>query len=90
VPAFAAAIPAQDLLAVPLIVGGEVVAVVYADQADGDVGSRLTPSTSWRTTIELVTRHAARSLEAVTAFRAAQLYVDPGAVARVPATRHGG
>jgi hypothetical protein len=89
-PAFAAARPAQDRLAVPLIVGGEVVAVVYADQADGDVGSRLAPAASWRTTIELVTRHAARSLEAVTAFRAAQLYVDPGAVARVPATRHDG
>jgi len=89
-PAFAATRPGKDLLAVPLIVGGEVVAVVYADQADGDVASRLAPATSWRSTIELVTRHAARSLEAVTAFRAAQLYVDPGAVASVPATRHGG
>lgn len=66
---------AEDTLAVPVIVGGEVVAVVYADQEARDFDSPQTPARSWRTTIELMTRYAARSLEAVTAFRTAQLFV---------------
>ena len=65
----------EDMLAVPVIVGGEVVAVVYADQEARDFDSPQTPARSWRTTIELMTRYAARSLEAVTAFRTAQLFV---------------
>lgn len=70
-------------LAVPVIVGGEVVAVVYADQEARDFDSPQTPARSWRTTIELMTRYAARSLEATTAFRTAHLFVG-GDAARGP------
>lgn len=66
---------AEDTLAVPVIVGGEVVAVVYADREARDFDSPQTPGRSWRTTIELLARYAARSLEAITAFRTAQLFV---------------
>ena len=62
----------DDLLAVPIILGGEAVAVVYAGQGPGEK-----PAPSWRTSVELMTRHAARSLEAVTAFRTAALIAAP-------------
>ena len=55
-------------LAVPVRVGGEVVAVVYADDA-GD-GPREVPS-AWPEVIEVLARHAARCLEVVTLSRAA-------------------
>jgi hypothetical protein len=76
VPAFVSGQPSDDMLAVPLVVGGEVVAVVYADQGPPGANGRR-PARSWRTAVELVTRHASRSLEAVTAFRTAQLFVSP-------------
>jgi hypothetical protein len=75
--------PSEDMLAVPVIVGGEVVAVVYADQEARDFDSPQAPGRPWRTTIELMTRYAARSLEAVTAFRTAQLFVG-GEASRGP------
>ena len=49
--------------AVPVIVGGRVVAVVYADSA-GDGREHAVPS-SWPEAIEVLTRHAARCLEAL-------------------------
>jgi len=55
-------------LAVPVRVGGEVVAVIYADDA-GD-GPREVPS-GWPEVIEVLARHAARCLEVVTLSRAA-------------------
>lgn len=51
-------------LAVPVIVGGRVVAVVYADAVRGDGHEKLVPS-SWPELIEVLARHAGRCLEAL-------------------------
>ncbi|MEQ1870383.1 MAG: hypothetical protein ABL961_10210, partial [Vicinamibacterales bacterium] len=54
-------------VAVPMIVNDEVVAVVYADQGqEGDIDRA-----SWPAIVELLARHASRSLEAITAHRLA-------------------
>jgi hypothetical protein len=50
-------------LAVPVRVGGETVAVIYADDAAD--GPRHVPS-AWPEAVELVARHAARCLEVLT------------------------
>lgn len=52
-------------LAVPVIVGGRVVAVVYADAVAIDGHHRHVPS-SWPELIEVLARHAGRCLEALT------------------------
>jgi hypothetical protein len=55
-------------LAVPVVVGGRVVAVVYADAVTLDGHERPVPS-SWPELIEVLARHAGRCLEALTAQR---------------------
>ncbi len=57
-------------LAVPVIVGGRVVAVVYADGVTLDGHERPVPS-GWPEVIEVLARHAGRCLEALTTQRAA-------------------
>ncbi len=52
-------------LAVPVIVGARVVAVVYADTVTED-GRNPTGVTGWIEVIEILARHAARCLEALT------------------------
>ena len=52
-------------LGVPVIVGGRVVAVVYADGVTEDGNEKLVPS-GWPEVIEILTRHAARCLESLT------------------------
>lgn len=52
-------------LAVPVIVSGRVVAVVYADAVASDGQQRHVPS-SWPELIEVLARHAGRCLEALT------------------------
>jgi hypothetical protein len=60
-------LPADRMgLAVPVIVGGRVVAVVYADSVSQDPEHHPVPS-GWPEVIEILTRHAARCLEALTA-----------------------
>jgi hypothetical protein len=60
-----AALPADRMgLAVPVTVGGRVVAVVYADGARG-LEHPVVPS-PWPEMVELLARHAARCLEALT------------------------
>lgn len=54
-------------LAVPLIVGGRIAAVVYAD----DVGGFEMHGHSWAAVIEVLVRHAGLCLEVLTARRAA-------------------
>jgi hypothetical protein len=66
---------------VPVTVGGQVAALVYAD--DGGREDRPVPA-SWPEAIELLARHAARCLEAQTAIRAARLS-NTGAPAPAPA-----
>jgi hypothetical protein len=76
-------LPADRMgLAVPVIVGGRAVAVVYADSAASDPQDGAVPS-CWTEAIEILARHAARCLEALTAQRAAatpapRFWVPPG------------
>jgi hypothetical protein len=51
--------------AVPVIVGGRVVAVVYADSVTTEGQEHVVPS-GWPEVIELLARHAGRCLEALT------------------------
>jgi hypothetical protein len=67
-PAFAALTDDRPAIAVPMIVNGEVVAVVYADQGPAERIERA----SWPSVVEVLARHASRSLEAITAHRLAQ------------------
>lgn len=53
-------------LAVPVAIGGQVAALVYADRGDDE---RQAPG--WADAVELLARHAARCLETLTAMRAA-------------------
>jgi hypothetical protein len=75
VPSFVALPPGRELVALPLSMNGQVVAVLYADQ--GDVAA-VSPEVrvSWPATLEILTRHAARALEAMTAVRAAQVLTE--------------
>jgi hypothetical protein len=69
-PAFAN-LPADRLgFAVPVIVGGRVVAVVYADSVTSEGRPHVVPS-GWPEVIEILSRHAARCLEALTMQKAA-------------------
>jgi len=64
-------LPADRMgLAVPGIVGGRVVAVIYADGVTLDGHERAVPS-GWPEVIEVLARHAGRCLEALTTQRAA-------------------
>jgi hypothetical protein len=75
-PAFAH-LPADRMgLAVPVIVGGRVVAVVYADGVTQDGREQVVPS-SWPEVIEILARHAARCLEALTVQKSATTTPSP-------------
>jgi hypothetical protein len=67
-PLFAALGDDRPAIAVPMIVNGELVAVVYADQGpSGDIDRA-----SWPSVVEILARHASRALESITAHRLAQ------------------
>lgn len=68
-PAFAELPPDRPALAIPLVMSGHVFGVLYADHGASDAVVRA----AWPATLEVLARHAARSLEAVTAGRLAQL-----------------
>jgi hypothetical protein len=68
-PAFAELPADRPALAVPLVMSGQTFAILYADQSRNAVAGRQ----SWPYTVEVLARHAARSLEAVTATRLAQV-----------------
>lgn len=64
-------LPADRMgLAVPVTVGGRVVAVVYADGVSHEGHERQVPS-GWPEVIEILARHAGRCLEALTTQRTA-------------------
>lgn len=68
-PSFAALAPGRSAVAVPLLLAGDIVAVLYADQGDGAASDFASP-------VELLARHAASALEAVTAFKTARALVE--------------
>jgi hypothetical protein len=70
-PGFAGLPPGREMLAVPIPMSGQVIAVLYADQGVG-MPQEGGVSAAWAGPIEIMARHAARCLEVVTAFRAAQ------------------
>jgi hypothetical protein len=70
-PAFARTGSEPPCVAVPLIVGGRVVAVLYADAANGDFGNVSAEP------LEILCLHAARCLEAMTATKAAHALLTP-------------
>ena len=71
-------LPADRMgMAVPVIVGGRVVAVVYADAVAIDGHQRHVPS-AWPELIEVLARHAGRCLEALTTQKTGPRIAAPG------------
>ena len=90
-PQFADLAEGSRCLAVPVIVGGQAVAVLYADEGGAGGGSASRTDNSelntessrlrvWPGRVEVLGQFAARCLEAITAFRAARLV--PGRAAQ--------
>jgi hypothetical protein len=70
-PAFAQGAGPRHAVALPVIVGGHVVAVLYADEPQP-----VTPSAArWPAMLEVLTRHAGRVLEAMTVEEATGLHL---------------
>lgn len=88
-PAFAELPLGHGCVAVPLALCGQVVAVLYADGPNPEPGARsLVPGTLNPGSLEILARHAARCLEALTAIKAARSVVvtpDPPSVLSPPA-----
>jgi hypothetical protein len=76
-PAFAQLPPDREAMAVPLLLEGKPVAVLYADE-----GAAVAARPARKAAIEVLTRHAARALEAMTAFRTAQAITGNRGVGR--------
>jgi hypothetical protein len=73
-PAFLVAPPDRTGLALPIVVGGRVVAVLYADNGSGD--APVVPS-NWPEVVEVLARHAGRCLEVLTLSRASTVAARP-------------
>lgn len=69
-PSFASTGGPRDAVALPVQVGGSVIAVLYADSARTD----RPEDPEWLDTIDTMTRHAGRVLEAMTVRQAAALW----------------
>ena len=69
-PEFAALPTDRNALAVPILVGGEVMVVIYVDDVSVEQPSALS---QWSDVVELLARHAGHRLEALTANHAAAL-----------------
>jgi hypothetical protein len=77
-PSFAELPHGASCIALPIALGGEVVAVLYAD---GDESRALNPDA-----LEILTRYAARGIEALTAFKVARSLTAAASVSDAPAT----
>ena len=76
----------RERVALPIPMSGQVVAVLYADQGAADDPARDV-AIAWPSILEVLTRHAARSLEALTAFKAARVLTErPDVLAPAPPT----
>jgi len=75
-PVFAELPEGREAVAVPIALCGDVVAVLYADQGTSDDHAEP-PSPAWSDMIELLTRYATVSLEALTAFKTARALMGP-------------
>lgn len=73
-PAFAQVDSPLDAVALPVQVGGSVIAVLYADAARADKPE----DPEWLDTIDAMTKHASRVLEAMTVRQAAALWTPRG------------
>jgi len=82
-------LPADNFgLAVPVIVSGRAVAVVYADSVGIDGQHRQVPS-SWPELIEILARHAGRCLEALASQKTATRAIAPSTSAPAPGATAG-
>lgn len=77
-PSFAQADGPRDAAALPVQVGGSVIAVLYADAARAD----RPEDPQWLDAIDTMTKHAGRVLEAMTVRQAAALWTPRGGVVR--------
>jgi hypothetical protein len=75
-PAFAALPPGREVLAVPVAMSGQIVAVLYADPGSNDSAGQDHHKLVWPAIVELLALHAARCLEAITALRAAKALAE--------------
>jgi hypothetical protein len=80
-PRFAALEKGHESLAVPVTLGGAAVAVLYADEGAVAGHAPAHGRQTWPEALEILTRHAARSLEALTAAKAARAIADAPATA---------
>ena len=72
-PVFAALPGGRECAAVPVTMGGETVAVLYADRGTSDEEDQEASAPTWPDALELLARHAARCLEATTAIKAMRM-----------------
>lgn len=75
-PAFAALPPGREVVAVPVTMSGQIVAVLYADPGPADSDGPNRPGLVWPAIVELLALHAARCLESITALRAAKALAE--------------
>lgn len=71
-PTFAQLAPGRGCVAVPISIGGQVVAVLYADAGQKSEISTLEPGTLNPEPLEILARFASQRLEALTAIKAAR------------------
>jgi hypothetical protein len=77
-PAFATTHGPRDAVALPVHVGGSVIAVLYADAARAD----RPEEPEWQETMDALAKHAGRVLEAMTVNQAAALCIPRAEVRR--------
>jgi hypothetical protein len=75
-----------EAIAIPIAVAGEVVAVLYVDQPDPEPGVLMLEPAA----LEVLARHAARALEALTALKTARSIVTDGAASAGSHGAHNG
>ena len=81
-PNFASLPDTGQALGVPVLIGGEAMVLVYADDVQADDRTILS---QWCEAVELLARHAGHHLEALTAARAARFAGDSAGSAERPA-----